>query len=71
MTSIEPSQNLKVEHRVREFLKALNSAGGKPIEIYASPLQATTEQLTGLPPALIQAAGNDVLRDEASSMLSA
>ena len=33
-------------------------------EIYASPLQATTEQVKGLPPALIQVAGNDVLRDE-------
>lgn len=33
-------------------------------EIYASPLQATTEQLAELPPALIQVAGNDVLRDE-------
>src|SRR5262249_207418 len=33
-------------------------------EIYASPLQATQEQVKGLPPALIQVAGNDVLRDE-------
>jgi acetyl esterase/lipase len=33
-------------------------------EIYASPLQATREQLVGQPPALIQVAGNDVLRDE-------
>lgn len=33
-------------------------------ETYLSPLQATAEQLKGLPPTLIQVAENDILRDE-------
>ncbi|MNF84122.1 alpha/beta hydrolase fold protein [compost metagenome] len=33
-------------------------------EIYVSPLQASIEQLKGLPPTLIQVSENDILRDE-------
>jgi acetyl esterase/lipase len=35
----------------------------KNVKVYASPLQATRNQLK-LPPALVQTAQNDILRDE-------
>jgi acetyl esterase len=46
------------------FWNAYTNDPAQRREIYASPLQATADQLAGLPPALIQVAGNDVLRDE-------
>lgn len=49
---------------MRWFWDAYTTDPEKRKEIYCSPLQATTKQLKGLPPALVQTAGNDVLRDE-------
>ncbi|WP_426118799.1 alpha/beta hydrolase [Pseudomonas sp. DSP3-2-2] len=46
------------------FWDSYTTNAGERAQIHASPLQATTEQLRGLPPALIQTAGADVLRDE-------
>jgi acetyl esterase/lipase len=46
------------------FWDAYTTDPQKRAEIHASPLKATIEQLRGLPPALVQTAGNDVLRDE-------
>lgn len=46
------------------FWNAYTSDPQQRQEIYASPLLATAKQLTGLPPALVQTAENDVLRDE-------
>ncbi|GAB3245013.1 alpha/beta hydrolase [Chitinimonas naiadis] len=46
------------------FWDAYTTDAGQRKEIYASPLQASSAQLQGLPPALIQTAEFDVLRDE-------
>jgi acetyl esterase len=37
---------------------------GQRKDIHASPLRGSIEELKGLPPALIQVAANDILRDE-------
>lgn len=37
-------------------------------EIYLAPLQATLDELKGLPPTIIQVAENDILRDEAEAL---
>jgi acetyl esterase len=46
------------------FWDSYTTDANERAEIYASPLRAMTEELRGLPPALVQTAGNDVLRDE-------
>lgn len=46
------------------FWDSYTTDEAKRREIYASPLQASTQQLKGLPPVLIQTAEFDVLRDE-------
>ncbi|MGI4836015.1 MAG: alpha/beta hydrolase [Janthinobacterium lividum] len=46
------------------FWDSYTTDAAQRAEIHASPLRATVEQLEGLPPALVQTAGLDVLRDE-------
>ncbi len=46
------------------FWDSYTANASERAQIHASPLQASTEQLRGLPPTLIQTAGADVLRDE-------
>lgn len=52
------------KNMMKWFWDSYTTDVAKRKEIYASPLQATTEQLKGLPPTLIQTAEKDVLRDE-------
>jgi acetyl esterase/lipase len=73
---IEPASNPKLEHKTRGFLQELNSGGATPLEQLSpkeardllaalqASVQAGIAQLKGLPPAHIQIAGRDVLRDE-------
>ncbi|MEX2111870.1 MAG: alpha/beta hydrolase [Pirellulales bacterium] len=49
---------------MRWFWEHYTTDVGQRRTIYASPLQASLEELRGLPPALIQTAQLDVLRDE-------
>jgi acetyl esterase/lipase len=46
------------------FWDNYTTSAAERAQIHASPLKATVEQLRGLPPALVQTAGADVLRDE-------
>ncbi|AVS66036.1 alpha/beta hydrolase [Paracidovorax avenae] len=46
------------------FWNAYTADPAQRQDIHASPLRATPEQLKGLPPALVQTAEKDVLRDE-------
>lgn len=52
------------KNMMKWFWDNYTTDANKRKEIYASPLQATLEQLKGLPPAVVQVAENDVLRDE-------
>lgn len=52
------------KNMMKWFWDSYTTDAGQRQEIYASPLLASTEQLLGLPPALIQTAEMDVLRDE-------
>ena len=52
------------KNMMKWFWDSYTTDAAKRKEITASPLNATTEQLAGLPPTLIQTAENDVLRDE-------
>ncbi|MDO7895493.1 alpha/beta hydrolase [Pseudomonas citrulli] len=52
------------KNMMKWFWDNYTTDAGQRSEIYASPLKASTAQLKGLPPALVQTAEADVLRDE-------
>ncbi|MGY2289610.1 alpha/beta hydrolase [Pseudomonas sp. SDO528_S397] len=52
------------KNMMKWFWDSYTTDANQRAEIYASPLRATPAQLKGLPPALVQTAGADVLRDE-------
>ncbi|QNB07109.1 alpha/beta hydrolase [Herbaspirillum frisingense] len=52
------------KNMMKWFWDSYTTDAAKRKEIYASPLNASQAELTGLPPTLIQTAENDVLRDE-------
>ncbi|MCW3119110.1 MAG: alpha/beta hydrolase [Chitinophagaceae bacterium] len=58
------SDRFLTRNMMRWFWDNYTSKPDERGQIYASPLLATTEQLRNLPPALVQTAENDVLRDE-------
>jgi acetyl esterase/lipase len=52
------------QNMMKWFWDNYTTDAGERAQIHASPLNASTEQLKGLPPALVQTAEFDVLRDE-------
>lgn len=58
------SQRFLTKDMMKWFWDNYTTDPGQRNEIYASPLRAGLEDLKGLPPALVQTAENDVLRDE-------
>lgn len=58
------SDHFLTKGMMKWFWDAYTSDPKQRQDIYASPLQATLEQLKGLPPALVETAEKDVLRDE-------
>lgn len=59
-----PQGHFLTRPMMKWFWDAYTKSETQRNEIYASPLRATTAQLKGLPPALIEVAQFDVLRDE-------